>query len=112
VRLTSLDLAPAYTLCGLGFGLLIATYFGIMVSAIEDHETGSAGGLMNALQQLANTLGAALFGTLYFNGLTDGHTSVSSAATTLGWAPAVVALCVPVGFLMPKRIKPEALEAH
>jgi EmrB/QacA subfamily drug resistance transporter len=112
MRLTSLDLAPAYTLCGLGFGLLIATYFGIMVSAIEDHETGSAGGLMNALQQLANTLGAALFGTLYFNGLTDGHTSVSSAATTLGWATAVVVLCVPVGFLMPKRIKPEALEAH
>jgi EmrB/QacA subfamily drug resistance transporter len=112
VRLTSLDLAPAYTLCGLGFGLLIATYFGIMVSAIEDHETGSAGGLMNALQQLANTLGAALFGTLYFNGLTDGHSSVSSAASTLGWATAVVALCVPLGLLMPKRIKPEALEAH
>ncbi len=86
MRLTSLDLAPAYTLCGLGFGLLIATYFGIMVSAIEDHETGSAGGLMNALQQLANTLGAALFGTLYFNGITNGHSSVSAAAGTLGWA--------------------------
>lgn len=111
-RLTSLELAPAYTLCGLGFGFLIASYFGIMVSAIEDHETGSAGGLMNALQQLANTLGAALFGTLYFNGITDGHTSVSSAATTLGWATAVLVLCIPLGFLMPKRIKPSALEGH
>ncbi|HET9173645.1 MAG TPA: MFS transporter [Actinospica sp.] len=111
-KLTSLELAPAYTVCGLGFGLLIASYFGIMVSAIEDHETGSAGGLMNALQQLANTLGAALFGTLYFDGITGGHTSVSSAATTLGWATAVVVLCIPLGFLMPRRIKPSALEGH
>jgi len=111
-RLTTWDLAPSYGLCGLGFGLLIATYFGIMVSGIEDHETGSAGGVMNALQQLANTLGAALFGTLYFDGLTAGHTSVSSAASTLGWATLVAVLCVPLGFLLPKRIKPSALEAH
>jgi len=112
VSLTTWELAPAYTVCGLGFGLLIATFFGIVVSSIADHETGSAGGLMNALQQLANTLGAALFGTLYFNGLTDGHSSVSAAGTTLGWATAVVVLCVPLGFLLPKRIKPSALEAH
>jgi EmrB/QacA subfamily drug resistance transporter len=111
-RLTSWELAPAYTLCGLGFGLLVASYFGIVISAIDDHETGSAGGLMNALQQLANTLGAALFGTLYFNGLTDGHTSVSSTASTLAWCTIVLALCIPLGFLMPKRIKPSALEAH
>ena len=111
-RLTTWDLAPAYALCGLGFGLLIATYFGIIVSGIDDHETGSAGGVMNALQQLANTLGAALFGTLYFDGLTAGHTSEHSAATALGWATLVVALCVPLGFLLPKRIKPSALDAH
>ena len=111
-RLTSWDLAGPYALCGLGFGLLIATYFGIVVNAIEDHETGSAGGVMNALQQLANTLGAALFGTLYFDGLTAGHTSVYSAATTLGWATLVAALCIPLGFLLPRRIKPEATDAH
>ncbi|HWG22815.1 MFS transporter [Actinospica sp.] len=112
LHLTSWELAPAYTLCGLGFGLLIASYFGIVISAIDDHETGSAGGLMNALQQLGNTLGSALFGTLYFNGLADGHSSVSSAATTLAWCTVVLVLCVPLGFLMPKRIKPSALEAH
>ena len=111
-RLTTWDLAGPYALCGIGFGLMIATYFGIIVSGIEDHETGSAGGVMNALQQLANTLGAALFGTLYFDGLTDGRTSVYSAATTLGWATAVAALCIPLGFLLPRRIKPSALESH
>ena len=112
MHLTSLELAPAYTVCGLGFGLLIASYFGIVVSSIDDHETGSAGGLMNALQQLANTLGAALFGTLYFDGMTDGHSAVSSATTTLAWATAVTVLCIPLGFLLPKQIKPSALEEH
>jgi EmrB/QacA subfamily drug resistance transporter len=110
--LTTWDLTPSYAVCGLGFGFLIATYFGIIVSAIDDHETGSAGGVMNALQQLANTLGAALFGTLYFDGLTAGHSSVSSAGSTLGWAALVVALCVPLGFLLPKQIKPSAMEAR
>ena len=110
--LTTWQLTPSYALCGIGFGFLIATYFGIIVSSIEDHETGSAGGLMNALQQLGNTLGAALFGTLYFDGLSAGHSSVSAAGTTLGWAALVVAACVPLGFLLPRHIKPSALEAH
>lgn len=110
--LTTWQLTPSYALCGLGFGFLVATYFGIIVSAIEDHETGSAGGVLNALQQLGNTLGAALFGTLYFDGLTSGHGSVSSASMTLVWAAVVVAACVPLGFLLPKQIKPSALEAH
>jgi predicted MFS family arabinose efflux permease len=110
--LTTLQLTPSYTLCGLGFGFLIATYFGIIVSSIEDHETGSAGGVLNALQQLGNTLGAALFGTLYFDGLTAGHTSTAAASATLGWAALVVVLCVPLGFLLPKQIKPSALETH
>ena len=111
-RLTILNLAPSNALCGLGFGLMVATYFGIMISAIDDHETGSAGGVMNALQQFANTLGAALFGTVYFDGLTAGHTSESAASTALAWCAVVVALCIPLGFLLPERIKPAALEMH
>ena len=110
-HLTSWDLAPSYGLCGLGFGFVITTYFGIIVSAIDDHETGSAGGLLNALQQLGGALGAALFGTLYFDGLTAGRGSAGSAGSTLMWATIVTALCVPLGFLLPKRIKPTAKEA-
>lgn len=110
--LTTWELTPSYALCGLGFGFLISSYFGIIVSSIDDHETGSAGGLLNALQQLGNTLGAALFGTLYFDGLTGGHSSESAASTALGWAALVVAACVPLAFLMPRYIKPSALEAH
>ncbi|WP_051451669.1 MFS transporter [Actinospica robiniae] len=110
--LTSLELSPSYGVAGLGMGFLIATYFGIIVSSIDDEETGSAGGVMNALQQLGNTLGAALFGTLYFDGLSAHHTSITAASDTLLWATLLTALCIPLGFLLPKQIKPSAMEAH
>ena len=111
VQLTSLDLAAFYGICGLGMGLLIATYFGIVISAIEDHETGSASGVINALQQLGSSLGAALFGTLYFDGLTAGHSSTAAASGAIWWSAATLALCLPLGFLLPRRIKP-SVEAH
>jgi EmrB/QacA subfamily drug resistance transporter len=101
-RLTTWDLVPAFALCGVGMGLLITTYFSIVVSAVDEHETGSAGGVINALQQLANTLGVALFGTLYFDSLADGHTSASSASTAMGYAALTVAVCLPLGFLLPR----------
>ena len=104
--MTTWNLVPAFTVCGLGMGLLITTFFGMVVSAVDEHETGSAGGVINALQQLASSLGVALFGTLYYNGLKDGHSSVSSASSALGYAAIAVLVCIPLGFLLPKYIKP------
>ncbi|HEY3867344.1 MAG TPA: MFS transporter [Actinocrinis sp.] len=111
-RLTSLDLAGFYGVCGVGMGMLIATFFSIVVSAIEDHETGSAGGVINALQQLGSSLGAALFGTLYFDGLAAGHGSVAAASGAIWWSAGILAVCFPLAFLLPRRIKPSTAEAH
>ena len=104
--LTTWDLVPAYAVCGIGLGLLITTFFSMVVSAVDDHETGSAGGVINALQQLATSLGVALFGTLYFNGMTDGHSSASSASSALWFAALAVTLCIPLGFLLPRFARP------
>jgi EmrB/QacA subfamily drug resistance transporter len=101
-RLTTWDLVPTYAVCGLGMGLLIMTFFSMVVSSLDEHETGSAGGVLNALQQLASTVGVALFGTLYFNGLTAGHSSADAASTALWVAAGTVALCIPLGFLFPR----------
>jgi EmrB/QacA subfamily drug resistance transporter len=100
--LTTWDLIAPYALCGLGMGLLITTYFATVISTVDDAETGTAGGVLNAVQQLANSLGVALFGTLYFNSLQAGHTSVSAASSTLGYAGVAVILCVPLSFLLPR----------
>ncbi|HEV2633979.1 MAG TPA: MFS transporter [Actinocrinis sp.] len=104
--MTTWNLVPAFTFCGLGLGLLITTFFGMVVSAVDEHETGSAGGVINALQQLANSLGVALFGTLYFNSLQDGHSSVTAASDSLWYAALAVLVCIPLGFLLPKYLRP------
>jgi EmrB/QacA subfamily drug resistance transporter len=103
--LTTWNLAPAFGVCGIGMGLLITTFFGMVVSAVDEHETGSAGGVINALQQMASSLGVALFGTLYYNGLKDGHTSVTAASSTLWYAAIATLVCLPLGFLLPKYIR-------
>jgi EmrB/QacA subfamily drug resistance transporter len=105
--LTSWDLAPSYGVCGLGMGLLITTYYAMVVSAVDDAETGTAGGVLNAVQQLASSLGVALFGTLYFNSMQSGHSSVSAASSTLWFAVIAVVLCVPLGFLLPRFARPD-----
>ncbi|HEV2342900.1 MAG TPA: MFS transporter [Actinocrinis sp.] len=109
--LTTWDLVPAYGVCGLGMGLLITTFFATVVSAVDDEETGTAGGVLNAVQQLANSLGVALFGTLYFDSLRAGHSSVSATSSTLWFAGALVVLCLPLGFLLPRFARTD-LEAH
>jgi EmrB/QacA subfamily drug resistance transporter len=110
-RMTTWDVVPSYAVCGIGMGLLIATYFTLVVAEIDEHETGTAGGVLNAVQQLANSLGVALFGTLYFNGLKAGHTSVTAASSALIYTAVAVAFCVPLGYLLPRFIRPGA-EMH
>jgi hypothetical protein len=109
--LTTWDLVPSYTICGVGMGLLIASYFTTVISAVDDAETGTAGGVLNAAQQLASSLGVALFGTLYFNSLAAGHTSVSATSSTLWFASIAVALCFPLGFLLPRFARAD-VEMH
>lgn len=109
--LTTWDLLPAYGVSGLGMGLLITTFFATVVSAVDDEETGTAGGVLNAVQQLANSLGVALFGTLYFDSLRAGHSSVSATSSTLWFAGALVVLCLPLGFLLPRFARTD-FEAH
>ncbi len=109
--LTTWDLIPAYAVSGVGMGLLITSYFTTVISAVDDEETGTAGGVLNAVQQLANSLGVALFGTLYFNSLQAGHTSVSATTSTLWFAAIAVVLCVPLGFLLPRHPRP-GVEMH
>jgi EmrB/QacA subfamily drug resistance transporter len=103
--MTSWDLAPSYGVCGLGMGLLITTYFAAVVSAVDDEETGTAGGVLNAVQQLATSLGVALFGTLYFNSLQSGHSSVTAASNALWYSVIATVLCIPLGYLLPRHAR-------
>jgi hypothetical protein len=70
---SSLDLiAPQLTL-GLGIGMLVSPLFGFVLASVTDEETGSASGVLNALQQLAGAIGVAVLGTVFFAALAHGQ---------------------------------------
>jgi EmrB/QacA subfamily drug resistance transporter len=53
---------------GLGLGLFTVPFFTTALSHVRPHETGSAAGLLNAVQQLGATLGTAVLGTAFLHG--------------------------------------------
>ncbi|MEV4557118.1 MFS transporter [Kitasatospora sp. NPDC049285] len=62
-------LLPALALAGLGNGLFTVPFFTTALSRVRPHETGSAGGLLNAVQQLGATLGTAALGGVFLTAL-------------------------------------------
>ena len=50
---------------GLGIGLFTAPFFTTALARVRPQETGSAAGLLNAVQQLGATLGVALLGSVF-----------------------------------------------
>ncbi|WP_236792431.1 MFS transporter [Amycolatopsis sp. GM8] len=59
-------LAAPLFVAGLGLGVFTVPFFDNALSRIEPHETGSASGLLNAVQQLGATAGVAVLGALFF----------------------------------------------
>jgi EmrB/QacA subfamily drug resistance transporter len=76
-----LKLAPGLLVAGLGFGLIVAPMFDIILASVTDAETGSASGVLNAGQQLANSIGVAVIGTVFFDAIVGGdfHLGLSRA---------------------------------
>ncbi|WP_410605167.1 MFS transporter [Amycolatopsis sp. lyj-90] len=61
-------LLPALGIGGLGLGLFTVPFFTTALAGVRPQETGSAAGLLNAVQQMGATLGVAVFGTVYLRG--------------------------------------------
>lgn len=72
-------LLAALALAGAGNGLFTVPFFTTALSRVRAHETGSAAGLLNAVQQFGGTFGVALLGTAFLHGFAAG---VQSHATS------------------------------
>ncbi|GEC06194.1 MFS transporter [Streptomyces spinoverrucosus] len=81
-------LLPALAVAGLGQGLYAVPFFTTALHHVRPHETGSAAGLLNAVQQLGGTLGVALLGSVFF------HTAASGAHGSAALTGARNAFCV------------------
>ena len=57
---------PGFVVTGAGFGLMVAPIGMFTVADVPVEQAGSASGLFNTTTQLANAIGAALLGTVFF----------------------------------------------
>ncbi len=77
-------LVPGEAVAGMGMGLSLPPLFDFILAGVKGHEVGSASGVLNAVQQLAGTLGIAIFATIFF-AYFDGHHSPASSAVSTIW---------------------------
>jgi hypothetical protein len=53
--------------CGLGMGCCFGSVFAVALGDVRPEQAGSASGTLNAVQQIANAVGAALISTAYLS---------------------------------------------
>lgn len=113
----ALRLAPALVLIGLGMGMAMTPFFDIVLSGVDDHESGSASGSMTAVQQIGGALGVAVLGTVFF-GHADGQAGprvdlFGHATQVTTWAAiGAVVLAFALTFLLPKRARDDLPMTH
>lgn len=98
--------APALVVVGAGMGLVMGPFFQTVLAAVEPHETGSAAGMLTAVQQFGSALGSAVLGTVFFSGLGDRAIAAGPGCTgameiTLVAEAGLLAVTLLATFLLP-----------
>jgi EmrB/QacA subfamily drug resistance transporter len=105
VSVTSLQMAPANLVVGLGLGFVFGPLFNVILAGVHDDEVGSASGTLNAIQQLGNSIGVALLATIFFSLLGHGHPSPAAMARTVLLAAALLVVAFALSFLLPREAR-------
>jgi hypothetical protein len=100
---------------GFGMGMIFVPLFSIIMGEIDDHEVGSASGLLESLQQLGASLGIAVLATLFFGKikLEDGGPQAAmrtgrhlvAAQDTLLITLALIGVAFAIGWLLPRKAR-------
>lgn len=90
----------ALAVAGLGIGLFTPPFFTAALRGVGPQETGSAAGLLNAVQQLGGTLGVAVVGGIY---LADADAPRFAAQAALATAGAILAATAIAAAVMTSR---------
>jgi len=94
--------------CGAGLGLFTVPFFTAALARVAPHETGSAAGLLNAVQQLGATLGTAVLGGVFLHGMVDRDPRTATAAVEQAFwiALALTALTAVAAVIMAEPAHP------
>jgi len=96
------QLVPALVVSGIGTGLIAAPIFDTILSTVEAPQSGSASGVLSAVQSVFSSVGVAIFGTVFFNFALQGQADVGFRNALLVQL-AIVVLFVIVASVLPKR---------
>lgn len=105
-------LSPALAVVGIGSGLAIAPFFDIVLSGVDEEETGSAAGTLSSAQQVGNALGASVLGTVFFSVLDGERGQGASAFTTAASTGLLVAVAFVAGAALCTLWLPERAVRH
>jgi len=111
----ALDLVPGMAIFGIGMGMIFVPLFSIIMGEIDDHEVGSASGLLESSQQLGASLGVAILATLFFSTISlekgGPHAAMAAgrdllaAERTLLATLMLIVVAFAVGWLLPRRAR-------
>jgi EmrB/QacA subfamily drug resistance transporter len=97
------QLVPGLVISGIGTGLIAAPIFDTILSTVEPAQSGSASGVLSAVQSVFSSIGVAVFGTVFFSFVTQGHPD-EGFRTALLVQVVVIILFVFFTTALPKRI--------
>jgi MFS family permease len=97
------QLVPGLVISGIGTGLIAAPIFDTILSTVEPAQSGSASGVLSAVQSVFSSIGVAVFGTVFFSFVTQGHPD-AGFRTALLVQVVVIVLFVVFTTALPKRI--------
>jgi EmrB/QacA subfamily drug resistance transporter len=88
--------------CGLGMGCCFGSVFAVALGDVRPEQAGSASGTLNAVQQIANAVGAALISTAYLS-IASAGTASQAVTASLVTVLAITALSLLTLPLLPRR---------
>lgn len=107
-------LAPGLVLLGMGMALAMSPFYTIVIAGVDPSESGSAGGMITAVQQLGSAVGVAVMGTVWF-AIVGNHVSTGGQANAqhgfivdTAWTMPVLAACLLVAALCAFLLPPKA----
>ena len=100
------QLAGPLLVMGFGIGLIVAPLFSFILTGVEDHEVGTASGVLNAVQQFAGALGVAAVGTAFFSAAAK-HGPVEAFRVSLWIEVATMVVSLAISPLLPRFARSE-----
>jgi MFS family permease len=96
------QMVPALVISGIGTGLIAAPIFDTILTTVEPNQSGSASGVLSAVQSVFSSVGVAIFGTVFFAYALVGQAD-DGFRNALLLQLVIVALFAAVSTVLPKR---------